>query len=195
MRPNESWSVSISNEAVRPVSDVALMLRDAVGSIVGRELATLRREVEAYDNDADLWQEVPGLPNSAGTLVLHLAGNLQHFFGRRLGGSAYVRDRDAEFSRRNLPRADLIREIEAAGHAVRAGLSLLSPSTLLDDFPEPVAGIRLGTGEYLVHLATHLAYHLGQVDCHRRIVTGKGEGVGAMRPSELGSARPIGREA
>jgi uncharacterized protein DUF664 len=176
------------------MSDVASMLRAAIESIVGRELATLRREVDAYADEADLWREVPGLPNSGGTLVLHLAGNLQHFFGRELGGSSYVRDRPAEFSQRNVSPAELHRQIDAAGTAVTLGLSRLSAPQFLEAFPEAVAGARLNTGEYLVHLVAHLAYHLGQLDYHRRIVTGSPEGVGAVRPAELSSARAAERE-
>lgn len=58
-------------------------------------------------------------------------------------------------------------------------------------YPVPVANRRVRTDEFLVHLATHLAYHLGQVDYHRRIVTGTPEGVGAVAPSELSSATPL----
>jgi Protein of unknown function (DUF664) len=171
------------------MSDVGSLLRTAIESIVGRELATLRREVDAYPNETDLWSEVPGLPNSGGTLVLHLAGNLQHFFGRELGGSSYVRNRPAEFSQRNVTRADLHRQIDAAGTAVALGLSRLVDSQLLAPFPDPAAGGQLSTGVYLVHLLAHLAYHLGQLDYHRRMVTGKADGVGAVRPAELISAR------
>jgi hypothetical protein len=32
----------------------------------------------------------------------------------------------------------------------------------------------------LLHLATHLAYHLGQIDYHRRVVTG-GESLMGMQ--------------
>lgn len=176
------------------VSDAGAVLRSAVASIVDRDLATLRREVEAYADEADLWRVVPGLPNSAGTLVLHLAGNLQHFIGRNLGGSDYVRDRAAEFERRNVPRADLLREVDAARVAVKMGFSRLASAQLAEEYPEAIANMRVVTGEYLVHLATHLAYHLGQVDYHRRVVTGNPTGVGAVRPSELSSARAQGEE-
>jgi uncharacterized damage-inducible protein DinB len=132
---------------------------------------------------------VPGLPNSAGTLALHLAGNLQHFIGRNLGATDYVRDRPAEFARRNVPRAELLREIDAARAAVTLGLSRLSPPQLAEEYPEAIADMRVLTGEYLVHLATHFAYHLGQLDYHRRVVTGNPTGAGAVRPAELSSAR------
>jgi uncharacterized damage-inducible protein DinB len=170
--------------------NVADLVKDAIGSILERDLRALRREVEAYGDEVDLWRVVPGTTNSAGTLVLHLAGNLQHFFGARLGRTGYVRDRPAEFSRR-VERAELLREIQAAQAAVSAGLASLTPSQLTAEFPEAVADTRLTTGEYLVHLVTHCAYHIGQIDYHRRAVTRSEKTIGAMHPGELSSARPV----
>jgi hypothetical protein len=167
------------------------MLLPALAAVLDRDLRALTREVEAYPDERALWREVPGIPNVGGTLVLHLAGNLQHFFGPSVGRPGYTRDRPAEFARRDVPRAELLREIEAARAAVKAGLSELSQSRLDADYPEVIGGSRVATVEYLVHLATHCAYHLGQVDYHRRVVTGSSAGVGAMRTSELGSARPV----
>jgi hypothetical protein len=173
------------------MSPQATLLHSALAAILDRDLSALRREVEAYPDERELWRKVPGVSNAAGTLVLHLAGNLQHYFGARLGSTGYVRDRPAEFSRRDLSRSELLREIEAARDAVRAGLARLSESQLGTEFPEAVAGSKLATGEYLVHLTVHFAYHLGQVDYHRRVVTGNDSGVGAMRPGELSSAHPV----
>jgi hypothetical protein len=175
--------------------DVSSLVISTIGAILDRDLNTLRREVEAYDDERALWRTAPGISNPAGTLVLHLAGNLQHYFGARLGDTAYVRDRTAEFARRNAPRAELLREIEAARHAVRAGLAQLSKGQLTGEYPETISGARLKTGEYLVHLTTHFAYHLGQVDYHRRMVTGSEVVVGAMRPTELSSVRTSGVQA
>ena len=83
-------------------------LAAAVAAILDRELRTLRRELEAYPDERQLWQEVPGLPNSAGTLALHLTGNLQHYIGACWGGTGYVRNRDAEFGQRDVPRSELL---------------------------------------------------------------------------------------
>lgn len=132
------------------------------------------------------------MANVAGTLVLHLAGNIQHYIGARLGATGYIRDRAAEFARRGVPRSELVLEIEAARAAVRAALSGVTSLDPDADYPENVGGVKVATGEYLVHLTTHFAYHLGQIDYHRRIVTGQGTAVDAMRPAELSSARQAG---
>jgi len=164
-------------------------LLQSVAAILDRDLRTLRREVEAYPDDRGLWQVVPGISNVAGTLVLHLAGNLQHYIGARLAQTGYVRDRPAEFARRDVPRSELLRQIEAGRTAVKAALTRPVELDLAAEYPEVVGGARVATGDYLVHLATHLAYHLGQIDYHRRVVTGSPFAVDAVRPSELSSLR------
>lgn len=162
----------------------------ALAAIVRRELRALERELVAYETDDQVWALPAGLPNSAGTLALHAAGNLQGFIGAVLGGSGYVRDRDGEFTRRGVSRTELIDELRRADAAVESVLAAITPGQLEEEYPIAVANRRLNTGEFLLHLAAHLAYHLGQVDYHRRVVTGDGKGVGAVSPAELPSARP-----
>ena len=167
-------------------------LAAGVAAILDRDLRALRRELEAYPDERQIWETAPGLPNSGGTLALHLAGNLQHYIGARLGGTGYLRNRDAEFSRRDVPRTELVAEIERARAAVADALPRLPADSLEQDYPELIADARIRTDEYLVHLCAHFTYHLGQLDSHRRVVTGNPAGVGALRPIELGSARPVG---
>ncbi|OLC98101.1 MAG: hypothetical protein AUG10_02840 [Gemmatimonadetes bacterium 13_1_20CM_2_70_10] len=160
-----------------------------VAGILARDLRALRREVEAYADERDLWRQAPGVVNPGGNLALHCAGSLQHFIGGVLGGSGYVRNRDAEFGQREVPRTELLADIDAAIAAVRRGLERVSPQQWEAQYPLPVGGVTLTTGEFMVHLAVHLGYHLGQVDYHRRLVTGDGKTVGAMPPAELSTAR------
>lgn len=163
----------------------------SLAAIFVRELNTLRMEIEAYPSDADLWRVVPGISNSGGTLALHLAGNLLHFFGAVLGKSGYRRDRDAEFASRDVSRAELIRQVEAASAVVQGTLQQLDPADLERTYPEPVAKVRVKTGDFLTHLASHLAYHLGQVNYHRRILTGGAPLSGALSPTRLASATAV----
>ena len=167
------------------------MLSRSIADIFDRDLRALAREVEAYADERDLWRRPPGVENSAGTLALHLTGNVQYYLGALLGGTGYRRDRPAEFAARDVPRAELLRRIEAARAAVRAAAARLGEEQLAGDFPEAVGGVRVEAGEYLVHLLTHFAYHLGQLDYHRRVVTGEARGVDAVRVAELGTARAV----
>lgn len=156
-----------------------------IAALLLRELAAIRRSVEAYPDDAAPWVQHPGLPNAGGTLVLHVTGNLQHYFGAMLGGSAYVRDRPAEFARRDVPRATLLEEVAAAERAVRLGSGRVTPPSLHEPFPEPVGGRELLLGDFLAHIVSHTAYHLGQLDYHRRVTTGDARGVGAVAAADL----------
>ncbi len=163
---------------------------ESLAALIRRDLAALRRTIEAFPTEADIWRQLPGVPNSAGNLALHVAGNLQHYLGRVLGGSGYLRNRPAEFAQRTLPRQQVLRELDAARAAVDLALARVAGPQLAADFPEALGDLRHQTGDLLNHLAVHLAYHLGQADYHRRATTADPTPVGAMALSELASARP-----
>jgi hypothetical protein len=141
--------------------------------VLARDASTLRDELLAYPEEQQIWAMPPGIKNSAGTLALHLCGNLQHFVGALFGGTGYVRNRDAEFSRRDVPRPELLVECDAALSAIALVCAGLTDEALSRPFPDKLAGLTLPTGLALLHMATHLAYHLGQIDYHRRLVTGQ----------------------
>jgi len=166
------------------------MLRNAVRALILRELGAVRRSLEAYPDEASLWTEPPGLPNPGGTLALHVAGNLRHFIGHVLGGIEYKRDRPAEFALRGVPRRELLAGIEAAHDAVDRTLSTLTDDVMARPYAESISGKTVSTGAFLAHLAVHLGWHLGQLDYHRRVVTGKRDPIGALSPQELPDARP-----
>lgn len=141
-----------------------------VESLLLRDLASLRREVEAYPDDASLWRALPGIANPGGNLALHLAGNLRFFIGAQLGGNGYVRDREREFSASGLARSEVLAEVDAAGRAVKEGLETLDQEHLDREFPVLMGGRHLSTRQLLLTLCAHLGYHLGQVNYHRRLV-------------------------
>jgi uncharacterized damage-inducible protein DinB len=150
-----------------------------------RDLGCLGREVAAFPDDVTLWRTLPGISNSAGNLVLHVAGNLRHFVGTVLGATGYVRDRDREFARREGTRAELIAELDRAALDVEAGLRALTEAALAAPYPAAVAGHHLPTGRLLLHLETHLAFHLGQAGYLRRALTGEAGATGGMGIAEL----------
>ena len=161
-------------------------------TMLTRELRALAREIQAYPDDDAVWRTFSGIANSAGTLVLHLTGNIQHYAGAVLGGTGYRRDRAAEFARRAVPRRELAAEIDRAIAAVQHVRPRLTDKVLQADYPEAIGGRTVATDEFLLHLASHLSWHLGQLDYHRRMVTGEASKIGALAVSELASARPAG---
>lgn len=145
---------------------------ESLKKLLLRDLDALAKEIDLYPTEESLWMLTGDIKNTAGNLCLHLCGNLQHFIGRILGQSAYVRNRDAEFADKNIPKEKLLTEIEATKRAIADTLSKLDPSKLEAEYPIQVFGEPMTTVYFLIHLSGHLNYHKGQVNYHRRILVG-----------------------
>ncbi len=161
------------------------MISDWIHRVMTRDLTALGAQIGAYPDEGDIWKLVEGIENSAGTLALHIAGNIEHYIGAQFGGTGYVRDREAEFMTRDLPRAELLEIIERAGSALQTGFAAIDDGVLDEEYPLDLGGVTLSTGQTLLHLAGHLAYHVGQVDYHRRIITGAGSLAGMQSTAKL----------
>ncbi len=145
------------------------MLLELVAIYV-RDLDRLKEEIKTFNQEENLWQVTGQVKNSAGNLSLHLVGNLKTYIGKNLGSYAYVRDREAEFHLKNVPREQLIQQVEETKAIVLASLQKLDSSRLADIYPEETLGYTMTTGFFLIHLAAHLSYHLGQINYLRRIL-------------------------
>ncbi|TXH28100.1 MAG: DUF1572 domain-containing protein [Cyclobacteriaceae bacterium] len=146
------------------------MLTETLTQLFERDLKRLANEISLYKDESHIWTVQKDISNSAGNLCLHLLGNLNHFIGATLGHTGYVRHRDDEFSLKNIPRQDLLLNISNCLIIVTETLQKLPEKDLAADFPIEVFGKKDSTEYMLVHLATHLSYHLGQINYHRRLV-------------------------
>lgn len=147
------------------------MLIKVLSELYERDLLKLKQEIEQYSDEADLWKTSDGIANSAGNLSRHLIGNLQHFFGATLGGTGYVRDRDGEFANTNISREQILADIDTTRDVVRSTLAKLTESDLAKNYPLEVADQTVTTEYFIVHLASHFNYHLGQINYHRRMLS------------------------
>jgi len=154
-------------------------------TLMVRELGAFEREVLLFPDEGSLFRTLPGVTNSAGNLALHVCGNLKHFVGAVLGGTGYVRNRDAEFAARAGKREDVARELRETAEVVAATLDRLPAEALAAPYPQPVADRELRCGLFLAQLAVHLALHLGQAGYLRRIVTGDARSSGPVALAEL----------
>lgn len=145
------------------------MLIDVLKKLFERDLEKLHDEIAQYKNDADLWKTEGEITNSGGNLCLHLSGNLKHFFGSVLGNSGYVRDRDSEFALKDVPRSEMMADVDVAKNVVMSVLAELTEDDLGKPYPIEVFGHPMTNAFFLTHLATHLNYHLGQINYHRRL--------------------------
>ncbi|WP_278351761.1 DinB family protein [Chryseobacterium gleum] len=146
------------------------MITESLRSLYSRDLNKLKAEIEAYQNEENLWKTDKNIANSAGNLTLHLVGNLNHFIGTHLGNTGYVRQRDLEFSSKNIPQAELIEKVKATAAMIDTVLSQLSDDDLKKEYPLVVFENAMTTDYFLIHLLAHLDYHLGQINYHRRLL-------------------------
>lgn len=140
-------------------------------TLMHRDLDKLTEEINSYNNEADLWKLSGDIKNTAGNLCLHICGNLQHFIGAIIGKDGYVRRRDDEFGLKNVPKAKLLNEIQAAKNAVKNALENMAVEQLDEIYPKEVLGQPMTHTYFLFHLLGHLEYHLGQINYHRRIIS------------------------
>lgn len=145
-------------------------MKEYLSQFYKRDLQSLKNELLAYTNEADLWLVDKHINNSAGNLTLHLIGNLNHFIGAVLGETGFVRDRESEFSQKNIPRTLLLEEINATIQMIEDVLGKISSQKFSEPYPIEVLNKKWQADEFLIHLAIHLSYHLGQVNYHRRLL-------------------------
>ena len=146
------------------------MLHQTLPELYERDLLKLKEEINLYKNEADLWLMKNEISNSAGNLCLHLIGNLNHFIGAALGNSGYVRTREVEFSSKNIPLQKLNAEVGEVIKLVINTLEKLSADDYEKNFPLLKHDKVVSTEHMLLHLLTHLSYHLGQINYHRRLI-------------------------
>lgn len=143
----------------------------SVSELVERDLNRLTNEIELYTNEKNLWLVEGNIANSAGNLVLHLCGNLQHFIGAILGKSGYQRNREFEFAGKDVSKAELLEMVKSTKKVVAETLQRLPESSLNYPYPIRVFGDKdMSTVFFLIHLQGHLNYHLGQINYHRRLL-------------------------
>lgn len=146
------------------------MLIETLKSLFDRDLNKLKLEIESYQNESQIWTIDKNISNSAGNLCLHLIGNLNTYIGAEIGKTGYIRNRELEFSLKDVPRSELIEKIENTLLVVNNALDTLTETDLEAIYPLVVFEKEMPTGFFLVHLSTHLAYHLGQINYHRRLL-------------------------
>jgi len=146
------------------------MTIEILKSLYNRDLNKLKVEIESYQNEESLWKIDKNISNSGGNLCLHLLGNLNTYIGAELGKTGYVRQRDLEFSLKNIPKTELLEKLETLIEIVNSTLEKLSDDDLKKDYPQESLGYKMTTEYFLIHLLSHLNYHLGQINYHRRLM-------------------------
>jgi uncharacterized damage-inducible protein DinB len=146
------------------------MLIETVKSIFSRDLLRLKSEINLYKDESNLWIVEDNIANSAGNLCLHLIGNLNTYIGAEFGKTNYIRNRELEFSLKNISKKELIEQIDNTILVVEMSLNNITKEQLKNEHPILVFDKKTTLEFLLVHLTTHLSYHLGQINYHRRLL-------------------------
>ncbi|GFZ75972.1 hypothetical protein GCM10011531_00670 [Aquaticitalea lipolytica] len=146
------------------------MLTQTLNKLFKRDLNKLKEEIKLYSNESNLWIVDKDVLNSGGNLCLHLVGNLNHFIGAEIGKTNYIRQRDLEFSLKNVPRTELIQQIDDVILVIDQVLHTLTEEDLQKEYSRRVFEDTMTVEYFLVHLSMHLGYHLGQINYHRRLL-------------------------
>jgi len=130
-------------------------------SLRRHHLPRIERCLEILSPDQIWWRPNPA-SNSAGNMVLHLAGNVRQWIVSALGGATDSRQRDREFAERGpMPRAKLVKVLNASvADAVRV-LHRLSGVDLARLYS--IQGLRVTGLNAVFHVVEHFAFHTGQI--------------------------------
>jgi uncharacterized damage-inducible protein DinB len=145
-------------------------MQEILSKLFERDLEKLKTEITSYKDESKMWEVNGEIKNSAGNLCLHICGNLKHFIGATLGNSGYIRNREAEFNSKNIPVEEMQKEIDKTIIIIKKTLNELDEKRLKEIYPINVFGKEMTRGFFLAHLTTHLNYHLGQINYHRRLL-------------------------
>lgn len=146
------------------------MLNNTLAMFYERDLRKLVEEISLFKHEENLWRTVGSIKNAAGNLALHIIGGTNYLIGTNLGNTGYVRDRDQEFTRKGVPRQELVTQLEDLIPMINRTLSALTQEQLDADYPMLFDGVKRPTSYILQQLLLHLNYHLGQVNYLRRVL-------------------------
>ncbi|MBK8381274.1 MAG: DUF1572 family protein [Ignavibacteria bacterium] len=132
-------------------------------------LNSLKDEISLYKDPENIWLLSGSISNTPGNLCLHICGNLNHFFGAVIGNTGYIRERDQEFSKRNLSREELFGAIDETKIMIGKIFDDLTQDDINKIYPINKFGENVTYGFIFSRLVSHLSYHLGQINYHRRL--------------------------
>lgn len=147
------------------------MLKQSLIKIFERDLKKLKEEILLFENESDLWITAGDVNNSPGNLCLHICGNLKHFVGHILGGTDFIRERAKEFSLKDVPKNELLKNCNETLAVVKSTFKNLGDEEFQRTYPINVFKEEMTAEFFLIHLTTHLNYHLGQINYHRRLLS------------------------
>ena len=146
------------------------MLNETLSDFYERDISKLIEEINLFKNDENIWKTTGSIKNSCGNLVLHIIGGMNYLIGATLANTGYIRNRDEEFTKKEIPKSELVAKLKDLSQMIKRTLGKFDDVRL--EAPYPIFFDKPGasTGYVLTQLSLHLNYHLGQVNYLRRML-------------------------
>jgi hypothetical protein len=126
--------------------------------------------LESLSED-QIWFADSGIPNSIGIIARHLTGNLNHYLGAGILKNGYIRDRDREFKETNIPKQQIISDLQAAVRVTKEAVEAIDQEKVNKPYRTPCGQEFESLAYHVVRLVTHFAHHCGQADYAKNFVT------------------------
>lgn len=155
--------------------EIGDLFRDESRRLLGSYLDRIRASTRRLDAGQLWWRPHDGA-NSVANLLLHLEGNLSQWVLEGLGGEAFERHRDAEFSAREGSDGEAL--VERLAAVVERCARVVDG---LDDAAlgrlSRIQGYEVTGLAALYHAVEHAAYHTGQIVALAKQLLGPGSGI------------------
>lgn len=135
-----------------------------------RDIQKVIDEINLFKHEVNIWKTYGSITNSAGNLALHLLGGLNYLIGTNLGKTNYLRNRDKEFTMKDIDRETLVGQLTELSAMIDRTLNSLTNEQLDSNFPIFFDKENATTRYVLIQLLIHLNYHLGQINYLRRVL-------------------------
>lgn len=123
-------------------------------------------------SDQEIWDQPREQANSIANLILHLCGNINQYVISGLGKEADIRDRQKEFSSRDMiEKKNLFAKIQ---DTIKRAQEVISKSTATDLLSYyKIQAFKLSGVGIIVHVVEHLSYHTGQIALLNKLLKNK----------------------
>jgi uncharacterized damage-inducible protein DinB len=145
------------------VPELAAIVTDTLAGYYEEVLDKIHEWVTPISTE-QLWQKPFPYGNSIGHLLLHLTGNLNHYIGKQIAGTGYVRNRPLEFSDTSKrAKEDVLADFDRSIAMVAATIRRQSAEDLVAAYSDPTEPRSKDRFSVFLRMAAHAYHHTGQI--------------------------------
>ncbi len=164
--------------------DIALAFLDLSRTYLkGEYLPRIEKALDTLSEE-DFWWRPNEASNSAGNLVLHLAGNVRQWIVHGIGGEKDVREREKEFAATgDILKGDAFARLRASVDEACAVIESMDVYDLEDSYTPQSHDVTGVAAVY--HVVEHFGMHTGQIVWIAKARSGQGMGFYKESPGGM----------